>query len=195
MRFVVAAIPLWLDRFARAASPMLIMQNKSMEVRSMNLSEKILKLRKANGFSQDDLAERLNVTRQSISKWESDQATPELDKVVKLAEVFEVDTDYLLRPSDTDELKIKTSVLEKQQNEILGSQRKTQNRQFAIISAIVAFMAIIVVYFIGKYVMFPDVGEGHIMLGKTVIMYGGSITIIAVTICLNWRYRTKQNRN
>ncbi len=161
----------------------------------MDLAEKILKLRKANGFSQDELAERLNVTRQSISKWESGQATPELDKVVKLAEIFEVDTDYLLRPSDTDELKIKTSVLEKQQQAILNEQKKTQARQFIIVSAIVSFLAILVVYFIGRYVMFPDVGESHAMLGKTVIIYGGTIVIIALAVCSNWRYRTKQNRD
>lgn len=161
----------------------------------MNLGEKILKLRKANGFSQDDLAERLNVTRQSVSKWESEQATPELDKVVRLAEVFDVDTDYLLRPSDTDELRIKTSVLERQQEEILSRQRKTQNRQFTIVSIIISFLAILFVYLIGKQVMFPDTGEGHTMLGKTVIIYGGTLVIAALAVFANWRYRTKRNKD
>ena len=157
----------------------------------MNLSEKILKLRKTHGLSQDELAEQLNVTRQSISKWESDQAALALEKIVSLAEVFDVDTDYLLRPSDTDELIIKTSILEKQQQDIMSNLRKEQNRQFSIISAIVAFLAIAVCFILGKYVTFPDAGNGSPMLGKTVIVYGGIIAVIAITICLNWRYRNK----
>ena len=157
----------------------------------MDLSEKILKLRKAHGLSQDELAEKLGVTRQSISKWESNQATPELDKVVKLAEVFDTNTDYLLQPSATDELTLKTSMLERQQKNILNQQARTQNRQFLIISILLALLSIVVVFMVGRYVMFPDNGDGYKMLGKTVIMYGGTLVIIAVTIYLNWRFRTK----
>ncbi len=159
----------------------------------MDLSEKIQKLRKTNGLSQEELSEQLGVTRQSISKWESNQATPELDKIVKLAEIFDTNTDYLLKPSATDDLMIKTSMLERQQKNILNQQALTRNRQFLIISVLVAFLSIIVVFMIGKYVMFPDHGNGHIMFGKTVIIYGGTFVIVAVTICLNWRFRTTNN--
>lgn len=63
----------------------------------MILADKITELRKKNGWSQEELAERLNVTRQSVSKWESAQSIPDLDKILKLAEVFGVTTDYLLK--------------------------------------------------------------------------------------------------
>lgn len=61
------------------------------------LSEKILELRKLKGLSQEQLAEMLNVSRQSISKWESNQCLPEIDKVVAMSELFSVSTDYLLK--------------------------------------------------------------------------------------------------
>jgi transcriptional regulator with XRE-family HTH domain len=63
----------------------------------MILAEKILKLRKENGMSQEELAEKLNVSRQSVSKWESAAAYPELDKILELAKLFGVTTDYLLK--------------------------------------------------------------------------------------------------
>ena len=62
----------------------------------MELSEKILQLRKALGFSQEQLAEQVGVSRQSISKWETGQSVPELDKLVILSQVFGVSTDELL---------------------------------------------------------------------------------------------------
>lgn len=67
----------------------------------MILADKIMELRKKQGWSQEELAEMIDVTRQSVSKWESGQSTPDLDKILKLAEIFGVTTDYLLK--DTDE--------------------------------------------------------------------------------------------
>lgn len=63
----------------------------------MILSEKITELRKKNGWSQEELAERLDVSRQAVSKWESAQSVPDLNRVLQLAEVFGVSTDYLLK--------------------------------------------------------------------------------------------------
>ena len=63
----------------------------------MILADKIIDLRKKNGWSQEDLAEKLDVSRQSISKWESAQAVPDMNKILKLSEIFGVSTDYLLK--------------------------------------------------------------------------------------------------
>ena len=63
----------------------------------MNLSEKILKLRTARNMSQGDLAEALDVSRQSVSKWETGQSMPDLDKIIKLADLFGVTVDELVR--------------------------------------------------------------------------------------------------
>ncbi len=63
----------------------------------MPLADKIIELRKKQGWSQIDLADRLDVSRQSVSKWEMAQAVPELDKIIKMSELFSVTTDYLLK--------------------------------------------------------------------------------------------------
>lgn len=63
----------------------------------MNLSDRIQSLRKARGISQEELADRVGVSRQAVSKWESEQSSPDLDKIISLSEFFGVTTDYLLK--------------------------------------------------------------------------------------------------
>lgn len=63
----------------------------------MILADKIIKHRKQNGWSQEELAEQLGVSRQAVSKWESAQSIPDLDKILKLSSLFGVTTDYLLK--------------------------------------------------------------------------------------------------
>ena len=69
----------------------------------MNISDKILKLRKEKGLSQEALAEALGVSRQSVSKWESGAALPDTYKIIARSELFGVSTDYILKddPSET----------------------------------------------------------------------------------------------
>lgn len=67
----------------------------------MVLGEKIALLRKQKGWSQEDLAERLDISRQSVSKWESGTSVPDLDKIIKVSELFQVSTDFLLK-DETD---------------------------------------------------------------------------------------------
>lgn len=63
----------------------------------MNLSDRIQYLRKVRGISQEGLAEKLGVSRQAVSKWESEQSMPDLDKIISMSDYFEVTTDYLLK--------------------------------------------------------------------------------------------------
>ena len=63
----------------------------------MTFSDKLIALRRKAGWSQEELAERLNVSRQSVSKWESAQSMPDIDKIVQLSSLFGVTTDYLLK--------------------------------------------------------------------------------------------------
>jgi len=65
--------------------------------RNMILADKIIRLRKKNGWSQEELAEKMNVSRQAVSKWEGAQTIPDLEKILKLGELFGVTTDYLLK--------------------------------------------------------------------------------------------------
>ena len=71
----------------------------------MKLSDKITKQRKVNGWSQEDLAEKLNVSRQAISRWENGTALPDANNILQLSKLFNVTTDYLLNEdysSDND---------------------------------------------------------------------------------------------
>ena len=63
----------------------------------MNISQKILLQRKKKGISQEDLANALNVSRQAVSKWESSQSVPDMDKIVAFSSYFNITTDYLLK--------------------------------------------------------------------------------------------------
>ena len=66
-------------------------------VTDMILAEKIITLRKRMNWSQEELAEKLNISRQSVSKWEVGATIPDLDKILKMSELFGVSTDYLLK--------------------------------------------------------------------------------------------------
>ena len=70
----------------------------------MIFADKLTKLRKKAGWSQEELAEQMNVTRQSVSKWEGAQSVPDLEKMIRLSNLFGVSTDYLLKDEieDTD---------------------------------------------------------------------------------------------
>ncbi len=90
----------------------------------MDIAEKIIKLRKANGWSQEDLAEKLNVSRQAISRWENGTALPDAQNVLQISKLFNVTTDYLLHDdyeSDDDIPAVQTATKETQ---VLLSKKK-----------------------------------------------------------------------
>lgn len=63
----------------------------------MTLGEKIMRLRQSKGLSQEELGEKMGVSRQAVSKWETGQAMPDVDKIILMSEIFGVTTDYLLK--------------------------------------------------------------------------------------------------
>lgn len=104
----------------------------------MILADKILSLRKKLGLSQEELAEKLNVSRQSISKWESAASIPDINKIIELSAIFGVSTDYLLKDeieeveyTDWDETdkRVRVSVSEANDFLRLGA---VQGRQIAL---------------------------------------------------------------
>ena len=68
----------------------------------MMLSEKIMTLRKKKGWSQEELAEKLDISRQSVSKWESASSLPDIDKIIQLSRIFGVTTDWLLKDDEEE---------------------------------------------------------------------------------------------
>ena len=69
----------------------------------MILADKIIRLRKKNGLTQEELADKMNVSRQAVSKWEGAQTIPDLEKILQLSTLFGVTTDYLLKDEIEDE--------------------------------------------------------------------------------------------
>jgi transcriptional regulator with XRE-family HTH domain len=63
----------------------------------MNIADRIQYLRKQKGLSQEELDDKIGVSRQAVSKWESEQSTPDLDKIIVMSDLFEVTTDYILK--------------------------------------------------------------------------------------------------
>lgn len=117
----------------------------------MNFSEKLVTLRKAKNLTQEQLAEKLNVSRQSVSKWESNQAVPELEKIVALSAVFDVTTDYLLKTSEINDLSVKTEMLEKQQQQMLAREQRQQKIRECILYGIVIYLILMAICFVEHY--------------------------------------------
>lgn len=143
----------------------------------MTFSEKLLTMRKSKELTQEQLAEQINVSRQSISKWESGLATPELSKIVEMSDYFGVTTDFLLKPTAIDELSVKTEILEKQQEGILLREKKRRRARRCT------------AYCLGVYLMFFSsriIGHQYFEIWNPSVIFSGFLiaTAIAIFICL-----------
>ena len=146
----------------------------------MDFSEKLLTLRKANDMTQEQLAEKLDVSRQSISKWESGQATPDLEKIVEISAIFDVTTDYLLKSSEIDDLSVKTEMLEKQQQMMLLREQKNQRTFECVMYSVAVYLIFFAVYFIGHY--YFEIWNPSVIFAEFLIA-----TAIVIFICVKKR--------
>lgn len=140
----------------------------------MDFSEKILSLRKSRGLTQEQLAEKLNVSRQSVSKWESGQAIPELETIVALCRVFDITTDYLLKPSEMDELSIKTEILEKQQQQLLIREQRYKRIFTCIMYSLGIYLFFFAVYMIGHFyfeIWNPSVIFAEFLIATAIVIF------------------------
>ncbi len=145
----------------------------------MNFSEKLLTLRKANDLTQEQLAEKLDVSRQSVSKWESGQAVPELEKIVALSAIFNVTTDYLLKSSEIDDLSVKTEMLEKQQNIMLIREQKQQQIFGCVMYSIAIYLVFFAIYFIGHFHFWEWVANPSVFFAGFLIA-----TALVIFVCV-----------
>lgn len=154
----------------------------------MEVSEKILKLRKANNMTQEDLAEKLDVSRQSISKWESGQTIPELEKLVSMSEVFHVTTDYLLKPSELDELSIKTEMLEKKQEELSRENARQRKKRHCILCCVGIYLAALAIVMLVNMISLQNDFLWNIFPGITLPAVVFLVaTVIAIFACLRYK--------
>ena len=132
----------------------------------MDFSEKLITLRKGRDLTQEQLAEQLNVSRQSVSKWENGQVIPEVEKIVELSKVFHVTLDYLLKPSEIDELSVKTDMLEQQQKQLLSREQTRTKIYKNILYTAAIYFVFFAAFFVGHYFFFSLEWE---VWGKSVI--------------------------
>ena len=96
----------------------------------MTMGEKILNMRKARGWSQEELADRVGVSRQAVSRWESGSAKPDADKIIVICDLFGISADYLLRDSYSGEIG-QTSFPERKESELGKFFRGMSLKQWA----------------------------------------------------------------
>ena len=114
----------------------------------LKFNEKLIKLRKASGLSQEELGDKLNVARQTISKWELGETTPEMDKLEELSNLFEISIDELVK----DNAIPNTIIKEIDQRKVESLYKDSQNvksviRIYLVIgTGILMFFALIVIY-------------------------------------------------
>ena len=108
----------------------------------MNLGDKLLELRKKKGLSQEEVAFELNVTRQTISKWETNQTTPDFDKIAPLCKLYEISTDELLTGKKTE---VNNDIENKKSNALILS-----------ISIFLYFLAVVLLIFTETVLKFND---------------------------------------
>ena len=107
----------------------------------MMLSEKIVSLRKAHGWSQEDLAEKLYVSRQAISRWENGTALPDAQNVLQISKLFGVTTDYLLNDDYESDKDIPAVREATQETECVISKKKRGHLIAAIFATVSWFCA------------------------------------------------------
>ena len=117
----------------------------------MTLHDKIFKLRKEAGLSQEQLADKLNLSLQSISKWESGQSQPEIDKIVELSKFFGVTTDFLLL-DDIEKDQVNQTTQTRETQPLTPTYKKTVKKlTFLEITYIFTIAVLIYWWFSGMY--------------------------------------------
>ena len=129
----------------------------------MTLGERLLEYRTNLKMSQDTLAEKVGVTRQTVSKWETDQSTPEFNKIIPLCEIFGVTTDELIKGEKQEEI-VKNQNLEATKSE----NNEKRNKQKGIFLSISVFLYIIGTFSIPYMIVALEYNEGKaIMIAST----------------------------
>ncbi|MBQ3392607.1 MAG: helix-turn-helix transcriptional regulator [Lachnospiraceae bacterium] len=171
----------------------------------MILADKIIELRKKNGWSQEELAEMLGVSRQSISKWESAQSVPDMNRILKLSDIFGVTTDYLLKdemeletPSPASTADTATDTISEARVVTMeeAADFLTMRRRFSGYLALAVMMCILspVVLLLlttaqeTGHLMIPENMAAGIGLVVLILLIGGAVALIVFQVVQNSRF-------
>ena len=156
----------------------------------MILADKIIENRKKNGWSQEELAGMLGVSRQSVSKWESAQAVPDMKKILQLSEVFGVTTDYLIKdeiesvpavetaPVDSGlEETVRQVSMEEANTFLLSNERAARRISTGVMLCILAPVAVVVLGGLAEAELI-SMGEAHAEIAGTAVL----LIMVAVAV-------------
>ena len=136
------------------------------------LGEKLLDLRKSKGLSQEEVADKLGVTRQTVSKWETDQSTPDFDKIAPLCELYEISADELL-----------TGVITEKKEEVTTNNNDSKKRTFGICLGI--FLYFVSVAWIMTSI--PVLNLNPVLASAIFILIIGIATITIIYHCIAYK--------
>lgn len=126
----------------------------------MEFNNKLYQLRKQKGLSQEELANRLNVSRQTVSKWETGDSTPDMEKLITISDFFEISLDELVRGKESDLENINSSKSEVLNvlNEKLLTQDNKKKVKYGVKLAAIIFLVIVIIDIISMLVYFSLYG-------------------------------------
>lgn len=143
----------------------------------MSLGERLLEFRKAKQLSQEEVADKLNVTRQTVSKWETDQSTPDFDKIVPLCELYNVSSEELLTGKSTVNNENKSI------DEDNNINKKAKGIGFGILLYFIALAWIMI--------SFPVMMINPIVSAAVFLLICGVATYIIVYTCIVYKKKTE----
>lgn len=150
----------------------------------MNLGNRLLSLRKKKGLSQEEAADALGVSRQTISKWETDQSTPDFDKIIPLCKLYEISTDELITGTET---MIEPSSKTEEPNDY--EQKRKEKAKYIGLGVFLYFVAI------ATFMMTPLHGDPMISLPLFLIICGlATYSIVYGNIVYRRKVKQKEEK-
>ena len=158
----------------------------------MGISERLTALRKQNGWSQEELAQRLDVSRQAVSKWEGGQAMPDLERVVRMSELFGVSTDSLLKDSpgsDTPVPKAVRAVTMEEAEAFLSLKKTVADRiAWAVLACVLAPIPLLMLSALAGVGRIPENMAGAVGIAVLLVLAAGAVAVFVSCGIASERY-------
>ena len=157
----------------------------------MTLPERLIKLRKAAGLSQEEVADKLEVTRQTVSKWETGQSSPDLDKVLPLCNLYNVTPDELLHDGGSEEAEEAKAQENAARAEELLEKSVAKKKTIGILSGV--FLYFVAIAFI--MVAIPAAGINPLIASAIFLLLFGLATLIIIFSAITYRRKRKERKS
>lgn len=157
----------------------------------MTLPERLMKLRKAAGLSQEEVAEKLELTRQTVSKWETGQSSPDLDKVLPLCDLYHITPDELLHDGGSEEADELKAQKDAARAEELLEKSVAKKKLIGILSGVMLYVLSIVF----MIVAIPALGFNPLFATGIFLILFALATLIIIYSALMYRKKRDKKKN